>query len=960
MSSTFQRLFKVVALLGIFGVASQALSGRAAAGEVRDFCVDYRQNPDAQELLAFDLAVLSPNVTVDLAARKAQGRRTVAYLSLVEVGGDVAWRDELKEKGIDLLGTNPAWKSQIADIANPAWAEFVVERLAKPAVERGFDGLFLDTADSLARFSQLRPDQAAAGRTALLGLIRRLHEQFPGRELILNRGFDLIDEVPGCIQGVLIESVFRTADHAAGTFGPVREADSSVLVARITALRKNGMPVYVIDYVPPADAELAAATVKRIRDTGAVPFLSTPELQGEYLGPVRREKRRLLVLFGSVQRESEEGEKFEFDTFTAERLQMPLEWMGYEVDYLNIGRQSPPPRLDHRYAGVIFDAEVALPYAGEPWYVDWVLDHTRHGLKVLFAGQYPFQQDVEKSRLFQGLGLVGTFQQVKQPDELKITTINPKIMNAEAKVTPQPGEVMDLRAPAGAEVDLRVECVDDRANRIQFDTVYSCPWGGALLDPYVTFQSSADDILSLFEPFGFLQKIWPAGAFPAPDPSTRDGRRVFYSHVDGDGFAGGTYFNGQALCGEVLRDRILKVYPFPITCSIVEANIRALELEQDVADAPRYEAAARSMFALPNVQAATHSFTHPYVWIDNDDEYLPLYESRALELNPKYAVKGVDPVREIEGSIKYMEERLLPPGRKVDLMLWSGNCRPGAKALDVCDRLGIENLNGGNTTICRKHPSISNVAPRTMSWDGRLQIHASNQNEFVYTNNWTGPYFGGFSQVIDTFKRTESPRRLKPVNIYYHFYSAAYLGSLRALQQVHDWCLKEPLHSMTTSEFARITRDSWSTRVLRTGERSWRLVNGGKLRTFRLPKGAGVPDVGASSGVTGWVETGGQMFVHTSGRPVTDLVLVEEPQLHLYLQDSMGEITFEKLDAYQARFRVSDLRPSYTVAFAGVKPGTAWTLVVNGRESTLTADAAGRLVLTLGGENQITLTQQQG
>ena len=81
------------------------------------------------------------------------------------------------------------------------------------------------------------------------------------------------------------------------------------------------------------------------------------------------------------------------------------------------------------------------------------------------------------------------------------------------------------------------------------------------------------------------------------------------------------------------------------------------------------------------------------------------------------------------------------------------------------------NLNGGDTTISRHNPSLTCVAPRSLCWGGQLQIYAANQNEEVYTNDWKGPVFGAFSLVTDTFERTGAPRRLKPVNIYFHFFS---------------------------------------------------------------------------------------------------------------------------------------------------------------------------------------------
>ena len=52
-------------------------------------------------------------------------------------------------------------------------------------------------------------------------------------------------------------------------------------------------------------------------------------------------------------------------------------------------------------------------------------------------------------------------------------------------------------------------------------------------------------------------------------------------------------------------------------------------------------------------------------------------------------------------------------------------------------------------------------------------------NENVYTNDWTGPFYG-FRDVIDTFRMTGEPRRLKPINLYYHTYSASKVAALKA------------------------------------------------------------------------------------------------------------------------------------------------------------------------------------
>lgn len=925
--------------------------------EARTFFVDYSPEPDAAEMLAYDMGILGANTSADLKTGQELGRQYLGYISLVEVL-DATHLKLAKSAGLLTKATNPVWKGAVADVTNPGWKGFVLEQLAKPLVERGFDGFFLDTADSVALVAKTAQDRARC-RKNLVDVVRSLRATYPDKRIVINRGFDLLPDLGETIDGVLIESVFRSYDFEKKAYVPTSASDTKALVDHIRRIKTSGREVYVLDYVAEDDSIVARETLEKIAKTGASAYLATPDLNGESAGPVVEESRRILVLFGHVEEESEGGQLWAADTMTAERLQMPLEWLGYELEYVNIGKVSPPETLGQKYAGAIFDAELQLPYAGEAWYVDWVLKQTTRGKKVLFAGEYPFQREVERARLFQGLGIWGSFNQVKRPRNVKINRIDESIMNFEAPVTPHPVEITDIRAPEGSNVYLSVSCFDERANAVTFDGVYSAPWGGALLEPYFTFQASSDDTLSLVDPFGYLESLWPEGRFPAPDTSTRAGRRIFYSHIDGDGFAGYSYFNGDMICAEIVRDEILKKYPFPITVSVVEANVRAMEKDQDPAQRERYESVARTIFEMPQIEAASHAFSHPYVWIADDDGYIPLYARRNLELQKSIEYPDISLEREITGSISYIEEQLLPEDKKVEVMLWSGNCRPGAEALKITQRLGIENMNGGNTVVSRKHSWIANVAPRVMLWEGELQIHAANQNEFVYTNDWKGPFFGGFSQVIDTFERTEEPRRLKPANIYYHFYSASRLGALRSLQKVYNWCVDQDLHPMTASEFAKLTRDSYQTQLFRAGESRWVIVNKGKQTTFRLPNKNQIPDMAASKGVIGYNTNKDWIYVHTAGKRCTELVMTEqsdEPLPHLRLHDSMASITFSQLEADSAEFTCNDLRENYQVNLAGAQPGSHWKFFINGKAGTTTANADGVLKFLLTGENTVSVS----
>jgi hypothetical protein len=371
-------------------------------------------------------------------------------------------------------------------------------------------------------------------------------------------------------------------------------------------------------------------------------------------------------------------------------------------------------------------------------------------------------------------------------------------------------------------------------------------------------------------------------------------------------------------------------------------------------EVPVLEAIAREIFALPHVELASHSFSHPFFWIEGD-RTASLYDEQNLDLKVPY--DKLDLSREIEGSVKYINETLAPPERRVRVFLWTGNCRPGPQALAIVRGLGLENVNGGDTLITARNPTLGAVAPRAMPWGDELQVSAPNQNENVYTNNWRGPLFGNFSQVIETFALTETPRRLKPVNIYYHFYSGDYPASLHALETIHDWALAQPLHALTLSHYARIVRDARDTAVFAAGPDRWLIVNRGDLRTLRLPAAlAPRLDLARSRGVTGWVEAGDQLYVHTDGSAAVMVALAAQPPPPApRLESCSGEIEFQHRDAGRLQFSVHDTRPVEAV-FAGFAAAQPVSIAIDGLPArAAAADAAGRVRLSLPASARVVL-----
>jgi hypothetical protein len=908
------------------------------------FLIDYSEVINPHYLLAYDFSILSPYAKVDLTPGHKLGNKFFAYISVGEIAPDAPYRERALSKTIPLFGKNEVWKSDLVDLSSPAWIDFVLE-LATNAVQKDFDGFFLDTVDSVELLMQKNPARSESYRQGVIQLVEKLKANFPTKRIILNRGFRVIEDVQKNVDGLLLESLFQTFDPAKKSYMPVAPAATQELIGRLKAVQALGLPIYVVDYVDPKESELALRTAQRIEKLGFHPLITTSDLTGKILAPLTPKPRYLLNCFGNQSKELENLIKWPADAFAASATQVVLEWLGYELDYLNLVTSMPPEVLDQKYCGIILDRFLEIPSDKEESFLNWLLNQKSRGMKLIILGDIPFEDEAHRTRLLKALGIGGSGQLIEQPLGLEIRTMAEPFMNFETKLRLLPSNFRDFRAPLGSHVYLSLQGQNRQGRTYTCDSIFVSNWGGVALDPFLTFQRPDFFELWLLDPFRFFGAALQTDQGPVPDSTTRDGLRLFYSHIDGDGFGNLSIVETGKRSAEIIRDRIIKVFPVPITCSVIEAEIRGRVMGQKPEDEKQLTEIARSIFALPNVQAGSHSYTHPFYWM-SDDRTALAHEGQNLVLAEDFRKENLDFRREIVGSVNYIEENLLPTGKKISVFLWSGNCRPGPEALRLTKELGIEDMNGGETLISEKYPSISAVAPRVMCWENELQVYAANQNENEFNNNWQGPLYGGYIHTIETFKRTEAPRRLKPINIYYHMYSGDYYDSLNVLSQAYDFALTQKIHAVTAAQFAEIIRDSRRTSVFQKSQDHWVLVNDGNLRTFRLPRTGKVPDLSKSKGVTGFNLGTDVLYVHTDGSPKVEIVLSTGGRRHPFLRSSSTEIKFEKLTMKEISFKAVDYRP-ITVEMEGFAPDSALKVQVNHASKTITSDALGRITLLL-------------
>lgn len=141
---------------------------------------------------------------------------------------------------------------------------------------------------------------------------------------------------------------------------------------------------------------------------------------------------------------------------------------------------------------------------------------------------------------------------------------------------------------------------------------------------------------------------------------------------------------------------------------------------------------------------------------------------------------------------------------------------------------------------------------------------------------WEDRFFG-FQYLIQTFQNTESPRRLKPINIYYHLYSGQKTASLNALLKNLRFAQKEEIAPIATSNYAKIAEGFYSTRFISLGEKVWQIKNRGALQTIRFDTADSLAvDMKNSIGVIGQRHYQGSLYVSLDAAELEPILALKE------------------------------------------------------------------------------------
>jgi len=509
-----------------------------------------------------------------------------------------------------------------------------------------------------------------------------------------------------------------------------------------------------------------------------------------------------------------------------------------------------------------------------------------------------------------------------------------------------------------------------RGDGTRTNPILMTPQGVYIAPDYALWgEPNGDRALWRIDPFALFGRVYGTDGLPRPDPTTLSGRRIYYSHIDGDGWLNVTriesYTKRRALSSEViLREAIVPFPDLPVTVAPIAAD-----LDPKFGGTPEAQEIARTIFRLPQVETGSHTYTHPYQWsyfaprnYDPKDElkYKDLYAHAVIEpgydgaagagkasaLEEGYTSPrafGDIPFnlnKEIKGAADFISS-FAPPAKPVRIVQWSGDTAPFKEAIEATRALGLENINGGDTRKDNTRPSHFNVAPLGRVVDGAQQIYSSGANENIYTNNWTRN-FGAFRQTMITAVNTGTPRRLAAVNIYYHMYSGEREASLSGLIAALKAVSLMELAPVTTSRYAQIAQGFYKTQIEPVGPKSWRIKNRGSLATMRFDDATNLTvDYSKSEGLLGDRRENNTLYVAMDSANTAPLIVLKEgspaASARLVLNDARWEISQLNQTAGSAAFNARGFGPG--AMRWRTDPGAHWRIEVSYKDKPYSGEA---------------------
>jgi hypothetical protein len=608
--------------------------------------------------------------------------------------------------------------------------------------------------------------------------------------------------------------------------------------------------------------------LKKIAALGFNPWVTDGALTQIYLLDYEYIPRKILLFYqGNINNVDDKT-----GSYLSSAVSMPLNHLGYVTELRNLAEPLPMDLSPKEYAGLVIGIGGLLPGRDQEL-ISWYQNLLEKKIPFVILSDFGFTPEEQNVKIL-GLTAPITYDPI-QAKTVKIVYQAP-MMGYEVSPLVTKENFLSLRLLKGTSL-LRAQ--DNKGNI--FDVAAITPWGGYFLTNNMLLLNIGDFFHWTIDPFKFFSEALRLPPQPIPDLTSENGIRLMMVHIDGDGFANRGEWHKGPFTGEIMQKEFLERYVVPTTVSVIQGEIAKNGLHPDLS--PQLEKIARKMFTLPNVEIASHTYSHPFNW--HDAEFYTGNKPNPFTLRiPNYKFNLY---AEVVGSVEYINKNLAPPGKKCKVFLWSGEGDVPEKALEYANQLGLANLNPGKL-ITKFKNSLTNVSPLGLFEGPYFQVFApiGNDNETISQN----VIFYSLVNIIHSLQLTNKPQRLKPIDIYIHFYTVAQLGGIKALHEVYQWALSTPVMNIYVSDYYNKVQDFLDL-IIQKKKEGWTFTTGDSWREIRVPKKMGYPDLINSENVIGYSSFNEDYYIHLGPGGHSFIRLTSKPPTIPYLMEATARVT---------------------------------------------------------------------
>jgi len=300
-------------------------------------------------------------------------------------------------------------------------------------------------------------------------------------------------------------------------------------------------------------------------------------------------------------------------------VEMPLNHLGLKLKFIDIHKDLPSLKELEDVRGVItwFDADkMADPLKFLSW-ADQLMDK---GIRWVVLGNLGVNANMRGvptplpmiNRYLSRLGLQtqGNWKQITY--DVKLTHKDAQMVEFERPykgiLSPFP---QTYRSDKNSTVFLTASWGKDLVSKS--DLIVIGHQGGYVAPGYAMFERENFNQWYL-NPFEFFRQAFTTDDLPKPDTTTLSGRRMYYSHIDGDGWRNITeiekYKETKEFSAEVIFNEAVEPFPdLPVTLAPI-----AGDLDPAWYGSEETLSLTRKMLALPQVEAGSHTYSHPFEW----------------------------------------------------------------------------------------------------------------------------------------------------------------------------------------------------------------------------------------------------------------------------------------------------------------------------------------------------------